>query len=205
MQKLTGKEIIVRKSEVEALLADALCFHDFADIFVRTVKEKIDAAHYFAFLTGVRLLQIKPDIPSGDWQTWLEMNFCNPRGITERWARNYTKIASDNIKLVPEINWKRASAGDVDFELVKKFKFDSQRKYAITFVPEKSQPEHEDNVTFPRLALMTNIVNEFERIFSRHVDGLQLIDLEKVRGETAPLYRFLKCVHETPEVDPFAT
>jgi hypothetical protein len=66
------------------------------------------------------------------------------------------------------------------------------------------KPEHKGNFKFPRLASFCNIANEFERVFNRHVDGLQLMDLDEVREDTVPLYRFLKCVHETPDVSPFA-
>jgi hypothetical protein len=203
MQKLTGKEIVVRKSELKALLADALCFHDLCEGFRQRVAEDQKSAIWFAFLAGVRLLQIKPSIPTGDWMTWVEFNFCAPRGISDREARRYIQIANEQAKLIPKINWTRVSKGEVDYELVAQFKFDSIRKYSITFVEEKSQPEHEDNFKFPRLASMINIVNEFERVFSRHVDGLQLMDLDEVREDTVPLYRFLKCIHETPDVSPF--
>jgi hypothetical protein len=126
MQKFTGKEIIVRKSEVKSLLADALCFHDLCDSF-------------------------RP-IPNGDWMTWVEFNFCKPRGITDRMARNYMRIANENSKLVSRINWKRVSKGEVDYELVTQLKFDTIRKYSISFIEEKEQPEHADNIKFPRLA-----------------------------------------------------
>jgi hypothetical protein len=205
MQKFTGKEIIVRKSEVKSLLADALCFHDYCEMFRQNAVKYQTTALFFARCAGIRLLQIKPSIPNGDWTTWLELNFCKPRGITGDWARNYMRIANENEKLISRVDYKRAYVGEVDFELVTLFKFDSQRKYAISFVPEKEQPEHEGNFKFPRLALFANIVNEFERLFNRHVDGLQMIDLDEVREQTKSLYRFLKCVHETPGIDPFTT
>jgi hypothetical protein len=165
------------------------------------------SALFWAWLAGVRLNQIKPSIPNGDWMTWIEFNFCKPRGLADdgRTARNYMRIANENVKLEPKIDWLRVAKGKADYKLVAQLKFDTIRKYRIGFVPEKEQPEHADNIKFPRLASMLNIVNEFERLFSRHVDGLQLIDLDEVREETGSLYRFLKCVHETPELSPFAT
>ena len=65
------------------------------------------------------------------------------------------------------------------------------------------KPEHQDNIKFERFVSFLNIVNEFERVFNRHIDGLQLMDLDEVREDTGMLYRFLKCVHETPDVSPF--
>lgn len=203
MQKITGKEIIVRKSEVKSLLADALRCHDQCEFYQLNAITDQTSALFWAFLAGIRLNQIKPSIPSGDWMNWVEFNFCKPRESNDRTARNYMKIASENSELISRIDWLRVAEAEIDYQVVAELKFDTIRKYRIGFVPEKEQPEHDGNFKFPRLASMVNIVNEFERIFSRHIDGLQLMDLDEVREDTGPLYRFLKCVHERPEQDPF--
>jgi hypothetical protein len=204
MQKFTGKEIAALKTQISELLNAAIKYHQECENARRIVEDSQKIALWFGWNAGLRLNKIKPNIPVGDWLDWLELNFCKPANCAIRTAQIYMKIDNENANLRSTLETQRVARALPDLELLAQLKFDSIRKYAISFVPEKAQPEHENNIKFPRLALFANIVNEFERLFNRHVDGLQLIDLEEVREETKSLYRFLKCVHETPDLNPFA-
>jgi hypothetical protein len=120
--------------------------------------------------------------------------------VSVRHAQRYMKVAADNFDLLAEAyahgsiatEATRVSQTKPDLELLKRFKFDTIRKYAISFVPEKTHPEHKGNKKFQRLASFMNIVNEFSRLKQRHIEGLQKIDFDEARDETHELYRFLQ-------------
>jgi hypothetical protein len=89
----------------------------------------------------------------------------------------------------------RVSQAEPDLQVLSEFQADSIRKHAITFVPEKAQRVHKNNVKFPKLVSFLNIVNEFDRIIQREKDGLQAIDWDEAREETKELYACLVRLH----------
>ena len=86
---------------------------------------------------------------------------------------------------------------------VRYLEFDTIRKYAIGFVPEKDQPEHKGNQKFSRSVSFLNVVNEFDRLEYRQTNGLQLVDFDEAREETKRLYLFLKWLQGESEENPW--
>ena len=111
------------------------------------------------------------------------------------------KIDKDNAALRPKV--QRVGQGEIDFQLLARLRFDTVRKYAIGFVPEKKQIKHKGNVKLEKLVSFLNIVNEYEKLKHRHTHGLQLVDFEEVREETGELLDFLLWVHNRSESNPW--
>jgi hypothetical protein len=203
MQTSTGKEMIVRKEEIGVLLNEAVESHQSCEAARRAAGKSQQIALWHGWRAGVRLNKIKSMLPSGDWLDWLDLNFCRPCDVTIRTAQIYMKIDSDNAALRQTANTKRVSHVEPDLQLLSKLKFDTIRKHAIGFVPEKSQPQHQGNAKFARLVSFLNIANEYARLKQRHVDGLQLVDFDEAREETVELYQFLSWLHGHRETSPW--
>jgi hypothetical protein len=205
MQKSTnGKELAIRKEEIRDLLKEAIAHHKFCEAARGSVLSAQQIAMWHGWQTGIRLNGMKELIGSGNWQDWLDLNFCQRADVTIRTAQLYMKIDNDNAELRDEaLKTQRVAPAKADFQLLTRLKFDTIRKYAIGFVPEKDQPEHHGNVKFPRLVSFLNIVNEFARLKQRHVEGLQLVDFNEAREETSELYHFLRWLHHDAQANPW--
>lgn len=203
MQTSTGKELAVRKTELGALLKETLEHHKHCEAARRSVGSAQQVALWHGWQAGIRLNAMKTLVPSGDWLDWLELNFCRPADVTIRTAQIYMKIDSDNSELRDKAKTKRVSHAEPDLQLLSNLKFDTVRKHAIGFVPEKDQPEHKGNTKFGRSVSFLNIANEYARLKQRHVDGLQLVDFEEAREETGELYLFLRWLHGAIESNPW--
>lgn len=204
MQKSTnGKELAIRKEEIRDLLKEAIAHHKYCETARGSVLSAQQVAMWHGWQTGIRLNEMKELIGSGNWQDWLELNFCQEADVTIRTAQIYMKIDSDNSELRDKAKTKRVSPGKPDLQLLTRLKFDTIRKYVIGFVPEKDQPEHDGNIKFPRLVSFLNIVNEFARLKQRHVEGLQLVDFNEAREETGELYHFLRWLHHDAQANPW--
>ncbi len=195
MQKSSGKELAIRKNEMAGLLKETLEHHKLCEAARGDAEEKKKSAMFHAWQAGIRLNKMKSLVGHGNWQDWLEENFCKPRGVEYRTAALYMKIDNDNLELrdVKKPNVQR----------VADLKFDTIRKYAIGFVPEKDQPIHKGNIKFSRSINFDNVTNEFDRIEYRHVSGLQLVDFVEVKEGTIRLYNFLKWIHGDADENPW--
>ena len=195
MQKSTGeKELAVRRDEVTDLLKEAIEHHDHAEAARAAVTNAQQLALFHAWQAGIRLNKMKALIGYGSWRDWLEANFCNPRGVSYQTAVLYMKIDKAN----PELR-----NVDANIQRVRDLKFDSIRKYAYGFIPEKVYPQHEGNVKFPRLISFLNIANEYNRLKYRYTSGLEHLDLEEAREETGELYQFLRWLHGEDSHNPW--
>jgi hypothetical protein len=204
MQKSTGKELAVRKTELNALLKETLDHHKHCESARGSVGSAQQVALWHGWQAGIRLNAMKALVPPGDWLDWLDLNFCRPADVTIRTAQIYMKIDSDNSELRDSAKTKRVSHAKPDLQLLSNLKFDTVRKHAIGFVPEKDQPKHKGNVKFERLVSFLNIANEFNRLQYRHVSGLQLVDFEEAREETGELYLFLRWLHGDSVENPWS-
>jgi hypothetical protein len=195
MQKSTnGKELAVRKEEIRDLLKEAIEHHKHTEAARNAVANGQQLALFHAWQAGIRLNKMKELVGHGNWQDWVEENFCSPRGVSYQTAVLYCKIDNDNAEL---------RDAKPNLQRVRDLKFDTIRKYAIGFVPEKDQPEHNGNIKFARLVSFLNIVNEFARLKQRHVEGLQLVDFNEAREETGELYHFLRWLHHDAQANPW--
>jgi hypothetical protein len=86
---------------------------------------------------------------------------------------------------------------------VANLKFDTIRKYAHGFIPEKGQPNKEGDIKFPRLVSFLNITNEYNRLKYRHVNGLEGVNFPEARDETVELYQFLRWLHGDDPRNPW--
>lgn len=82
-------------------------------------------------------------------------------------------------------------------------KFDSVRKYRLSLVPEKPQPNREGDIKFRRFVSFLNIVNEYHRLKNRHIDGLEGVDFQEAKAETVELYQFLRWLHGDDPSNPW--
>lgn len=187
--------ILQKKSEITDLLNGAIEHHGHCETARASVLERQRLALWHAWQVGLRLNSIKALIPRGDWGDWLELNFCNPSKISVRTAQVYMKIDTDNANLRAEAKTQRVAPIETDFQLLRKLKFDTIRKYAFGFVPEKDRPNNQRDVRLERLASLGQVLNHYDRLKYRHISGLQLVDFAFVRKETRELYQFLQWVH----------
>jgi hypothetical protein len=82
-------------------------------------------------------------------------------------------------------------------------KLDSIRKYRLSLVPEKPQPNIEGDIKFPRLVSFLNIANEYSRLKERHINGLERVDFDEAKAETLELYQFLRWLHNDTMDNPW--
>jgi hypothetical protein len=205
MQTFTSpKEIILqRKSEIKELLKGAIEHHGGCEVARASVTERQQLALWHAWQVGIRLNSIKPLIPRGDWADWLELNFCRPLRISIRTAQVYMKIDHDNVELRDRAKAQRVAPGEPDFQLLTKLKLDTIRKYTYTFIREKPRPYKDKDIRIPRLYSFGTVVNEYYRIRTRHVCGLNEVNFADVREQTDELYRFLQWVHGDSKENPW--
>lgn len=186
---MKGKELAIR-DELRDLLKETVDHHKHCEAARAAVENAQQLAMFHAWQAGIRLNRMKALIGHGNWQEWVAANV---RGISERTVRLYCKIDNDNPEL-RDVKPNRQRVADL--------KFDTIRKYAIGFVPEKEQPEHAGDAKFPRLVSFLNIANEYARLKQRHIDGLQRIDFDEAREETVELYQFLRWLHGESKANP---
>jgi hypothetical protein len=181
----TEKQLIVsRTAELRQLTKEAKQFFAEAEKQRASVEAGVASALDKAWQCGKRLNAIKAIVGHGNWLPWLENHWPE---LPERTAQLYMKIDRDNP------NTQRVA----DLE------FDTVRKYALGFVPEKEEPNKGRDVKFPRLVSMLNIANEYNRLKYRHVNGLQSVDFKEAREETGELYLFLRWLHGDSKLNPW--
>jgi hypothetical protein len=120
-------------------------------------------------------------------RNWLPYVKTHLPEISERTAQRYMKIDRDNPNATS----------------VTDLKFDSIRKHCLSLAPAKKQVQYPGNLKFPRLAHFINIVNEYNRLKNRHISGLEDVDFDEARAETADLYRFLRWLHGDDSLNPW--
>jgi hypothetical protein len=195
MEKNSGeRSLAARKTELIDLLNEAVEHHNHVEAARAAVANAQQLALFHAWQAGIRLNKMKALIGHGSWRRWLEGNFCNARGISYQTAVLYMKIDKDNAEL---------RNVDANIQRVRDLKFDTIRKYAYRFIPEKVQPDRPGNIKFPRLVSFTNITNEYNRLKYRHVSGLQGVDFGMAKDETAELYQFLRWLHGDDSRNPW--
>jgi hypothetical protein len=113
------------------------------------------------------------------------------------------KIDSDNADLREEAKTQRVAPREADFQLLTKLKFDTIRKYAFSFIPEKHDPYKGKDIKFDRLCSFLSIVNEYNRLKYRHVCGLQAVDFAETREEAVELYQFLQWLYGDSASNPW--
>src|SRR5215469_3144074 len=190
------KSLAIRKDELTNLLNEAAEHHNHVEAARAAVANAQQLALFHAWQAGIRLNRMKALVGHGNWKDWLESEFCNPRGISYQTAVLYMKIDKENAEL---------RDADANIQRVRDLKFDTIRKYAYGFIPEKEQIIHEGNIKFPRLVSFLNIVNEYNRLKNRHVDGLEGVDFQEAKEETVELYQFLRWLHGDDSHNPWGT
>ena len=100
MQKDTKeKSLAVRKADLENLLTEAVEHHNYVETARSAVANAQQLALFHAWQAGIRLNEMKKLVGHGNWQSWFEINFCKPFGVSDRTARLYMKIDTDNAHL----------------------------------------------------------------------------------------------------------
>lgn len=193
-KKRDEKPLTIRKTELTNLLNEAVEHHNHVEASRAAVANAQQLALFHAWQAGIRLNNMKRLVGHGNWQNWCETNFCKPFGISDRTARLYMKIDADNAHL-RDLPPNRQRVADL--------RFDTIRKYAYALIPEKAQPSHEGNIKFPRFVSFLNIVNEYERLKFRHVNGLERVDFQEANEETVELYQFLRWLHGDDSRNPW--
>jgi hypothetical protein len=195
MQKnIEEKSLAVRKTELKDLLSEAVEHHNHVEAARAAVANAQQLAVFHAWQAGIRLNNMKRLVGHGNWQNWCETNFCKPFGISDRTARLYMKIDADNAHL-RNLPPNRQRVADL--------RFDTIRKYAYALIPEKAQPSNKENIKFPRFVSFLNMVNEYERLKFRHVNGLERVDFQEAKEETVELYQFLRWLHDDDSRNPW--
>jgi Protein of unknown function (DUF3102) len=186
MQERTDeKQLSVnRASEIRQLAEEAKQFHAEAEEARATAEHQVTTAIEKAWQCGKRLNAIKAIVGHGNWLPWLRSKWPE---LTVRTAQSYMKIDHDNPNALH----------------VAHLKLDSIRKYRLSLVPEKPQPNIEGDIKFPRLVSFLNIVNEYNRLKNRHVDGLEGVDFDEAKAETLELYQFLRWLHNDTMDNPW--
>ncbi|HEX3818606.1 MAG TPA: hypothetical protein VHW03_09990 [Chthoniobacterales bacterium] len=164
------------KADIRALLAKAIEHHEAAQAAKTEVEDKQKFALREAWQAGIALNQLKALFPHGSWIPWLLVNFCKARDVSYRTAALYMKIASENSNV----------------QRVADLKFDTVRKYALSFAPEKEKPQLSGNVKLPKLLHHLTVVNEFNRWKRRRDTGQIEKDEEEERRDYRELYDWLR-------------
>lgn len=151
------------RGEIAKLLEQAIEHHQHCVAARSSVANAQQLAMWHAWQSGIRLNQMKPLIAAGDWEDWVELNFCGPLEVSLRTAQTYMKIDKDNQALRDQVKAQRVAPAKADLQLLTKLKFDTIRKYAIGFVPEKEKPELKGNVKFKRSLDHMKVINEWNR------------------------------------------
>lgn len=193
-EKVNEKPLAVRRTELKNLLNEAVEHHNHVETARTAVENAQQLALFHAWQAGIRLNKMKELIGHGHWLNWLDINFCKPHGLAERTAHAYMKIDTDNAEL-RHVKPNPQRVADL--------KFDTIRKYAYGFIPEKAQPNKEGDIKFPRLVSVGNIVNEYNRLKYRHVNGLEGVDFQLAKKDTVELYQFLRWLHGDTSRNPW--
>jgi hypothetical protein len=186
MQTSATEQPLNKTAEVRRLSKEAKQFYAEAEKVRGQVETGAMDALEKAWQCGKRLNAIKLIVGHGNWEAWRESQLPD---LNYRNAQRYMKIARDNSKATR----------------VSDLKFDSIRKHCLTFVPEKAEPNKHRDISFPRSVSLGNIINEYNRLKYRHLQGLQLIDFDRVREETVGLYEWLQFIHGDRDGDPWST
>ena len=118
MQKDTKeKSLAVRKAELENLLTEAVEHHNHVEVARSAVANAQQLALFHAWQAGIRLNNMKKLVGHGNWQSWCEINFCKPFGISDRTARLYMKIDTDNAHL-RDLPPNRQRVADLKFNTI---------------------------------------------------------------------------------------
>jgi Protein of unknown function (DUF3102) len=186
MQESTNeKQLSVnRASEIWQLADEAKQFHAEAQEARAAVEHHVTTGIEKAWQCGKRLNAIKAIVGHGNWLPWLRSNWPE---LTVRTAQSYMKIDHDNPNALH----------------VAHLKLDSIRKYRLSLVPEKPQPNIEGDIKFPRLVSFLNIANEYSRLKERHISDLERVDFDEAKEETLELYRFLRWLHNDTSHNPW--
>ena len=193
-ENVNEKPLAVRRTELKNLLNEAVEHHNRVEAARAAVANAQQLALFHAWQAGIRLNNMKRLVGHGNWQNWCETNFCHPRGISYQTAVLYMEIDKENAEL---------RNVDANIQCVRDLKFDTIRKYAYGFIPEKAQPNKEGAIKFPRLVSVGNIVNEYNRLKYRHVNGLEGIDFQLAKKDTVELYQFLRWLHGDTSRNPW--
>lgn len=186
MQESTNeKQLSVNRArEIRQLAKEAKQFHAEAQEARAAAEHHVTTAIEKAWQCGKRLNAIKAIVGHGNWLPWLRSNWPE---LTVRTAQSYMKIDHDNPNALH----------------VAHLKLDSIRKYRLSLVPEKPQPNREGDIKFPRLVSFLNIANEYSRLKYRHINGLEGVDFEEAKEETKELYQFLRWLHNDASHNPW--
>jgi hypothetical protein len=183
--RTTEKQLVTnRAGQIQQLAKEAKGFHAKAEEARAAAEYHVTTAIEKAWQCGKRLNAIKAIVGHGNWLPWLRHNWPE---LTVRTAQSYMKIDHDNPNALR----------------VAHLKFDSIRKYRLSLVPEKPQPNREGDIKFSRLVSFLNIANEYSRLKNRHIDGLEGVDFQAAKEETMELYQFLRWLHGDDSRNPW--
>ncbi|SRR6266404_1973398 len=182
MPKSTN-QLAIRKDEITTLVKEAIDFHERAQASKNSTLDAQQAALFNAWQCGIRLNKIKALVGHGHWNTWLDVHFCKPHGLSDRTARLYMKIDNDNPKL---------RHGKANRQRVADLAFDTIRKHAYSFVPEKERPKLEERHKIPRLMHHLTVVNEFFKWKRRRDIGLIEANPKEERRDFKPVFEWLR-------------
>ncbi len=162
-----------RTKKIRQLAEEAKQFHKEAESARAAVEAGVLNALEKAWQCGKRLNRIKQIIGHGNFLRWLESNLPT---ISVRTAQRYMQIdkASPNATRVSHL------------------KFDSIRKHAFSFIPEKERPKLEDRHKIPRLMHHLTVVNEFFRWKRRRDIGLIEADSKEERRDFKPVFEWMR-------------
>jgi len=138
-------------------------------------------ANYRAWEFGRFLYTAKHELGHGQFRQWSNATF--PK-IHERKAQRCQELFANNPNATLLSDFSDRSLK----KWIGALNRDSVRKFRLGYVPGKFQPKHKGNVKFARFVSFLNIVNEYEGLWNRHMDGLETVDFEEVREETKELY-----------------
>jgi Protein of unknown function (DUF3102) len=192
-----------KKSQIKDLLKEAIDHHGHCEAARASALSTQRLALWHAWQVGIRLNKMKSLIRRGDWLDWLDLHFCKPLKVSVRTAQVYMKIDTDNIDLRDDAKTQRVAPIEADFQLLMKLKADTIRKYAFGFIPKKDEPNKHLNIRLPRPYSFDNIINEYNRVRNRHVSGLQVVDFEEIREDTAEFYQFMQWLHGDSPNNPW--
>src|SRR5438874_3105685 len=125
-----------------------------------SVYRNVNIANYRAWEFGRFLTLAKQELGHGLFNHWRNATF--PK-IHERKAQRCQELFAKNSNATV--------LSDLSDQSLKKWigalNHDSLRKFRLGYVPDKFQPKHAGNISFPRLVSFLNIVNEYNRLRNR--------------------------------------
>ena len=161
-----------------------------------SVYRNVNLANYRAWELGGFLTRAKQELGHGRFRHWRNANF--PR-IHERKAERCQELFANNSNATVLSDLSDRSLK----KWIRELNHDSVRKFRLGYVPDKFQPKHKGNVKFARFVSFLNIVNEYNRLRNRYMEGLEAVDFEEAREETKGLFQFLKWLHGESSVNPW--